>query len=519
MADLGSVSGNIILIADRNGNPVGGMSYANGNGRAMPLTANVARSILSDRLALGKYGSSFAGDRDYFSILGYPYQVETEDYLAKFERDPLAGTIITFPPEETWRNAPEIKDGKDKDATSDSEFVRQWDAFAEKMRAYHYCQRADTLAGIGRFGVLLIGVAGSDDLSTPVERVNTLDDILYLRPYSEDSVEVMEYETDTTSPRFGLPRTYRITLSDLSNFDAGRNGEPPRRGANRSAGAQITVHHSRVIHVAEFLLENEIFGRPRLQRVYNLLDDVLKVVGGSAEATWKLMRKGFVLDVDADAKISADMKTALEEQFDEYDHGLRRFLQTKGMTVSDLGSEVVDPSGPFDAILSLISAATRIPKRILLGSERGELASTQDGANWAGHITSRRQNFAEPVILRPLIDRFIRWGALPRPSSGVYSVMWQPLFELSETEKAAVAQRWAAALSLVAKALGVAPVTVEEFREEFTPFSREMEGMADGLPGPDVLDQTADLLANRGFSEAESRAMILAAARIVARGE
>jgi hypothetical protein len=233
-----------------------------------------------------------------------------------------------------------------------------------------------------------------------------------------------------------------------------------------------------VIHVAEGLLENEVYGRPRLQRVYNLLDDVLKVVGGSAEATWKLMRKGFVLNIDPELDLTPDAVAALEEQFDEYDHGLRRYLRTRGMDVSDLGSEVVEPKELFESIISLISAATGIPQRILLGSERGELASSQDASSWAGHVASRQLNFAEPNILRPLIDRLVAWGALPRPSSGVYAITWDPLFEMTDAEKATVAQTWADAAQKAALAFGTPVITPEEFRGEWTPFSAELPASA-----------------------------------------
>ncbi|KAB2865483.1 MAG: DUF1073 domain-containing protein, partial [Anaerolineae bacterium] len=256
----------IILVADKRGNPVGGVLV-----NRKDIQAH-ARSILGDRLAIGRHGTQFNGDRDYYEILGYPREVTTEDYLTKFDRDALGGRIVEFPSEETWRDTPTIKDGRDKEATDNTKFCDAWSDLAERLRVYHYCQRVDTLAGIGRFGVLLIGVAGSGDLTAEVKAVRGPDAIIYLRPYSEKSVTVKEFETDPGNPRYGLPRLYTIAMTDLVGT-----------GATLNARNQ-DVHWSRVIHVAEGLLENEVYGRPRLQRVMNLLDDVLKVVGGSAEA-------------------------------------------------------------------------------------------------------------------------------------------------------------------------------------------------------------------------------------------
>lgn len=492
----------IILIANKEGRTIGAVP------RPASLRAN-ARSVLGDRLALGGYGTSHNGARDYFEILGYPRDLSVNDYLIKFERDPLGGRIVEFPPDETWRDTPTIKDGRDKDAVDTTPFARAWSEFAETMRIYHYCQRVDTLCGIGRYGILLIGVADGGNLETEVTRVSSLDQILYLRPYGEQSVEVAEYENDAQSRRFGLPLIYKLMV-------AGPFGNVVER----------RVHASRVIHVAEGLLENEVYGVPRLQRVYNLLDDILKLVGGSAEATWLLMRKGFVLNIDADAELSSESAAKIEEEFEEYEHGLRRFMKTRGVTVSDLGSEVVDPAGPFGVIVGMISAATGIPQRILLGSERGELASSQDASNWAGAIASRQLNFAEPTILRPLIDRLISWGALPAPSAERYTVEWEPLFELTAQEKAQIGLSWADAIQRLSTVYGEPPITMEEWRGELTPFPGELPESAvepappaqpAALPGDDVLQQVADVVGNSGLRGPEAYALVQAAARMIAR--
>ena len=446
-------------------------------------------------------------------MLGYPQDLTIDDYRAKFARDPVGGRIVEFPPDETWRDTPVVKDGRDKDALEDTAFAQTWADFAQRMRVYHYLQRVDTLCGIGRFGVLLIGVAGEQNLETEVSRVASLDQILYLRPYGEPSVEIAEWEDDAGSPRFGLPRFYHVTIGDPMATSTGVLARSQRR----------RVHWSRCIHVAEGLLENEVYGLPRLQRVYNLLDDILKLVGGSAEASWLLMRKGFVLNIDPETELTAESAATIEEQFEEYEHGLRRFMRTRGVTVSDLGSEVVDPAGPFGVIVSLLSAATGIPQRILLGSERGELASSQDASNWAGRIASRQMNFAEPSILRPLIDRFLRWGALPAPSAGQYSVVWEPLFELNDQEKAAIGLTWADAMQKILSAYGTPGLTLEEWRGDFTPFAAEVPETAiqppqpAALPGQDVLEQVGDLVGNAGYRGPEAWALVQAAARIIAR--
>lgn len=448
-----------IVRANRYGNPVRNAQ----EGSRRILRAN-ERSITAERRELFNYGTAFQGQRDYYEILGYLPNPAARDYRARFDRDPVAGRIIEFPPEETWRDTPTIKDGRDKDAVDDTPFCTQWEAFAEKMHVYRYCQRVDTLAGIGRFAILHIGVAGQTDLTQPVVRVSHIDDIIYLQAYAEDSVAVHEWQTDPGNPRYGLPHIYRLRISHM---------EGPIK--DTFGARELHVHWSRCIHVAEGLLENEVYGRPRLQRVINLLDDLLKVVGGSAEATWLLMRKGFVLDIDPDAEdLTADEKESLYQQFEEYEHGITRFIKTRGMNVRDLGSESVDPSGLFDAILTLISVATHVPKRILQGSEAGELASSQDASNWAGYVAGRQLNHAEPVILRPIVDRMVEWKAIPKPKNKQYTCVWDALFEMSDEEKANIANLWATAMQKASLAVGHPVVIAEEFRGEFTPFAAKL---------------------------------------------
>lgn len=110
------------------------------------------------------------------------------------------------------------------------------------------------------------------------------------------------------------------------------------------------------------------------------------------------------------------------------------------MELKTLGGSVANPQGPFDVIMKLVSVASGIPLRILTGSERGELASSQDDGNWAGRIEERQIHYAEPVILRPLVDRLISFGALPEPSDGEYEINWQSLSDPGERERAGTAE-------------------------------------------------------------------------------
>jgi hypothetical protein len=111
----------------------------------------------------------------------------------------------------------------------------------------------------------------------------------------------------------------------------------------------------------------------------------------------------------------------------------------------------------------MIAAASGIPKRLLIGSERGELSSTQDESNWNQNIQDRREQYAENAILRPLIDRLISYGVLPQPEDEDYDVQWPDLWTPSEKEKADTASSVATALKAYASAPGASTIVPERF--------------------------------------------------------
>ena len=84
----------------------------------------------------------------------------------------------------------------------------------DRLHVWHYLERVDRLAGIGRFGVLLIGARDNQPLSQPL-KANSLKapaDILYLSVYSEGSTQILTYDRDAQSARFGLPETYQVQM-------------------------------------------------------------------------------------------------------------------------------------------------------------------------------------------------------------------------------------------------------------------------------------------------------------------
>lgn len=396
----------------------------------LPTELSLALNTALDRMLMARaFGQkAYSGDRDYNQVLGYPDTLDINDFVDRYKRQDIAARVVDLPPQDTWKKPPPVTE----DGDDGTEFVRTWEALVDKMRVFSTLTRLDRVSGIGRYGVLYMGYRdGEEDASQPVNTASLSrpEDLIFLRPFSEQNVTIDAYETDKGSERFGLPTIYKLGVD---------------------GGLKLPVHYTRILHVADNRLDSDIYGTPRLELVYNRLDDLLKLVGGSAEATWLNMRPGTLLTTQQGYEFEGDTTSQqnVQREIAEYLHGLARIMTIEGVDVQTIMGQVVDVTGPFDVQIALISAASGIPQRVLLGSAAGQLAAAQeDMRQWYGHIAYRQTNYAEPDILRPFIDRQIEYGILPPPASGAYNVgeqddkgnwSWPSLMELSDAEQARV---------------------------------------------------------------------------------
>ena len=250
---------------------------------------------------------------------------------------------------------------------------------------------------------------------------------------------------DKSSPRNGRPEEYHITLSD------------PDEDATDSVGTMlgdIDVHWSRVIHIADMLGSSELFAVPRLRPVLNNVLNLRKLYGGSAEMYWQgaFPGLGFVTHPQLGTDVTVD-QSSLRSAMTNYSAGLQRYVQATGMDIKSLAPQVVDPSKQIDVQLEAICIKLAIPKRIFLGSERGELSSSQDSSTWNTRIKHRQSMYLTPRVIVPFIDRLINLGILPEPKDG-YSVDWPEIEQQDEVKKADVSLKKTQALTTYVQGSG-----------------------------------------------------------------
>lgn len=368
-------------------------------------------------------GGSYGGDRNLFTVLGYPTDIKFLDYYARYKRQDIASAVINRPVKYTWKGDVAIHN---PNAANDN-MQTAWHQLYIDLKLGTRFRAVDKLASIGEYAVLLLGfddVTTVDVFSQPISAGKR--SLLYVMPYSEDSAKISLYDRNPNSERFGKPLLYDITS-----------------GTEEGQTTTLQVHYSRIIHVIGDTLTSDVKGIPVLEKVYNRLMDIEKISGGSSEMFWRGARPGYQGIVDKEYEVDTTLETDVETKIQKYEDNLTRIIMSEGFKLEALATQVSDPTAHLNVQIELISASTGIPKRILLGSERGELSSTQDADAWADIIEDRRTEIAEPQIVRPFVDICIKYGILPDEA---YDVLWQSLHTTSDKDIAEVGRIRAAAL-------------------------------------------------------------------------
>lgn len=391
---------------------------------------------------------------------GYPETIDATDYYDRHERDPIANRVNAILAEETWSVHPEVYESDKENVTTP--FEQAWDAIAQSLRGgswfdgketnpiYDHLKRLDILSGIGRFGVMVIGIDDKKPMSEPVDGIDTdgnwdgkyrKRNIKFLREYDEHLVTIARYEQDKTSARYGLPVSYNIMIDSVDGSSTG----PTAGSADMNT---VSVHWTRVLHVIDNEMSSANFGNPRTQAVWDRLIDLGKLYGGSAEMYWKGAFYGLSFETNPDmgqVEFTTETLEKFRDQLEKYWAGLQRALLVPGASAKTLAPTVVDPKSQIEIALEAICIQLGIPIRIFKGSERGELSSSQDERQWNKRIMNRQNGHANVSILIAFVNRLIMIGCLPAPKK--FKTHWPEMDAMTPAQKAEIGAKNTASLA------------------------------------------------------------------------
>ena len=154
-------------------------------------------------------GQQYGGDRDLYKALGYKTALTYADFYNQYCRQDIAKAVIDRPVKATWQGQLELIESEDANRTP---FEQAWYDLNKKFKLRSLLSRVDKLTGIGRYGVLFLGLDDAksrDALQEPVAPGKRK--LKYIKPFSENTARIDTFVTDSRNERYGLPLIYMLS--------------------------------------------------------------------------------------------------------------------------------------------------------------------------------------------------------------------------------------------------------------------------------------------------------------------
>lgn len=357
-----------------------------------------------------------AKHKDYYADFGYPETVTFAQLHRMYQRNDLAKAAVKKTTEKTFQNLPEIVRGEGDDKAEDAGIA---DALT-RLGFWDKLTDVDEWAQVGGYAGIVLRIADGLRFYQPIEGPVDLDDLVEIIPCWSEQLKVNEWHTDETdADLYGKPKSFTFNESAIT-----RDGSN-RQGANR----KVTVHPDRVFIWSP---DGTVNCDSALLSGYNNLLDMEKVSGAGGEGFWKTAAQRLNIEIDKETDFRAfqqqveeatgkPFQKALDEKAEKINRGFDSSYISQGMKVAPFSVSLPQPKEFFEIPL-MAFAAPRMPMKILVGSQTGERASTEDAQEWNNQITARRLRWTVPSI-RDLFRHFERLGII----EAGWSIQWDDL--------------------------------------------------------------------------------------------
>jgi hypothetical protein len=387
------------------------------------MALNEMSSYLQERReTMRKMGQYFGGQRDLYNAMGWKRTLTWDDYYQYWRRHGVGKRVILAYPEACWRYDPAIVEAKQKKASAFNDAIIDLN---DEINLFFYMQKVDVLSRIGQYGVLYLGFDDGKPLSEPVTPGAKL---MYVQAFHAGNAPFSQTVSDIHDPRYGKPEYYNL-VPNVS-----------------TTGITGQIHWQRCIHVAENCEGNDVWGTPCLEGIYNYLQNLEMISGAATEGYYRGGFNGLMAEIDKEVEFDEAAKSRFKEQMQLWLDGYDRAIAGKGVKFAVPQSSVALPTAFAELQFDFIASDTRIPKRILKGSEVAEVASTQDSDHFNNAVDTRRQKHCTVNIVRNFVNRMIDLQCIPAPTNNKFKVIWPDLEAADDLRNSQIAWNKAKAI-------------------------------------------------------------------------
>lgn len=392
---------------------------------------------------------------------GFPEHITADMLEAMWRRGGVAYGAVAKLVGNCWKTNPTVVEGGEENSTKkESAIEKQFDKIAKDLRLWKAFRRADELRLVRRYSALILFYTDEDakDWATPVKNGRTLAEV---RPVSSKALKPGDQDA----------MTGRIT--SWSYQETNQQGQPTDTK---------TIHPDRIF----------ILGDPScdalgwLEPVYNDLVSLEKLCGGGGESFLKNASRQLALEFEKDVDLAslaqmhgvpiAELHEVFQEVARDMNRGNDTVMAIQGGKVTPITSVVPDPAPIYNTNLQNIAAGVDIPAKIIVGSQTGERASTEDRQYFNARCQARRIGELTDEI-QDFIAKIAKAGVFSAPEE--ITIAWDDLNESTAGEKLANAKIMA---EINEKAIDPAsqPFDRDEIRVEagFEPEGEDGDGQA-----------------------------------------
>lgn len=392
-----------------------------------------------ERTLQSAFPAFFPGAKhDNYKDFGYPENITFELLYNMYERNSLAKAAVDKTTRKTWQDPPWLlehpRDGSEGAVKKETRLEKAIRQHFTSIRFWTKVMEADRRSLVGKFGAVILRVADGKPTSEPLTHVRAgLDALIDVIPVWEGQLRVTQWDTDTESLSYGDPLMYQYDEGQLT-MNGGISPASQGRGMRR-----LTVHPSRIIIWSS---DGTLEADPSLKAGFNDLITLEKITGAGGEGFWKNAKQAPILEMDKEAdigKMARAMGVPIEKIVDvmndqarNWQEGFDELLMLQGMTAKLPKIVLPDPEHFYMNSLQSFAASFDIPLKVLVGTQTGERASSEDASQWNQTCNFRRKNTVIPNILL-IVKRLEKCGILKENPE--WFVDWTDLTESTMLDK------------------------------------------------------------------------------------